>query len=120
MLLIYPKHSPFPHSVSAPLSIFCLGSYIEAKGGQVEYFDERIQGLDYLFKLLDKKPLLAGTGRISHAQMEKQVGAVYEQFDARRKTEQAIAADAQDMEELNDVAKTIKQKKLTRNKRDVE
>jgi hypothetical protein len=59
----------------------------------------------------NEKPLLAGTGRISHAQMEKQVGVVYEQFDARRKTEQAIAADAQDLEELNEVTKTITQKK---------
>lgn len=68
---------------------------------------------DNVDKLLvfNEKPLLSGTGRISHAQMEKQVGAVYEQFDARRKTEQAIAADAQDLEELNDVAKTITQKK---------
>lgn len=68
---------------------------------------------DNVNKLLafNEKPLLTGTGQISHAQMEKQVGAVYEQFDARRKTEQAIAADAQDLEELNDVAKTITQKK---------
>ena len=68
---------------------------------------------DNVDKLLtfNEKPLLTGTGRISHAQMEKQVGAVYEQFDARRKTEQAIAADAQDLNELNDVAKTITQKK---------
>ena len=68
---------------------------------------------DNVDKLLtfNEKPLLAGTGRISHAQMEKQVGALYEQFDTRRKTEQAIAADAQDLEALNDMAKTITQKK---------
>lgn len=71
---------------------------------------------DNVDKLLtfNEKPLLAGTGRISHAQMEKQVSAVYERFDARRKTEQAIAADAQDLEALNDVAKTITQKKQDR------
>ena len=68
---------------------------------------------DNVNKLLafNEKPLLTGTGRISHAQMEKQVSAVYEQFNVRRKTEQAVAADAQDLEELNDVAKTITQKK---------
>lgn len=68
---------------------------------------------DNVDKLLafNEKPLLAGTGRISHAQMEKQVSAVYEEFDARRKAEQAIAADAQDLQELNDVAKAITQKK---------
>jgi hypothetical protein len=68
---------------------------------------------DNVDKLLtfNEKNLLSGTGRASHAQMEKQVSAVYEQFDARRKTEQALAADAQELEELNDVAKTITQKK---------
>lgn len=68
---------------------------------------------DNVDKLLafNEKTLLAGTGRISHAQMEKQVNALYEQFDARRKAEQAIAADARDLEELNDVAKAITEKK---------
>lgn len=68
---------------------------------------------DNVDKLLafNEKPLLAGMGRISHAQMEKQVSALYEQFDARRKAEQAIAADAQDLEELNEVAKAIIKKK---------
>lgn len=68
---------------------------------------------DNVDKLLtfNDKPILATTGRISHAQMEQQVNAQYEQFDARRKTEQAIAADAQDLEELNDVAKAVTQKK---------
>ena len=68
---------------------------------------------DNVDKLLtfNDKPILASTGRISHAQMEQQVHSVYEQFDARRKSEQAIAADAQDLEELKDVAKAVTQKK---------
>ena len=68
---------------------------------------------DNVDKLLtfNDKPVLATAGRISHAQMEIQVNAVYEQFDARRKAEQAIAADAQELEELNDVAKAVTQKK---------
>lgn len=68
---------------------------------------------DNVDKLLtfNDKPILASTGRISHAQMEQQVNALYEQFDARRKAEQAIAADAQDLEELQDVAKAVTDKK---------
>lgn len=68
---------------------------------------------DNVDKLLsfNDKAILTGTGRISHAQMEKQVNALYEQFDARRKAEQALAADAQDLEELNDVAKAVTNKK---------
>ena len=67
---------------------------------------------DNVDKLLtfNDKPVLTTTGRINHAQMEKQVNALYDQFDARRKAEQAIAADARELEELNDVAKTVTQK----------
>jgi hypothetical protein len=60
---------------------------------------------DNVDKLLtfNEKPVLTTAGRISHAQMEQQVNAIYDQFDARRKAEQAIAADAQDLEELKDL-----------------
>jgi len=68
---------------------------------------------DNVDKLLtfNDKPVLTSTGRISHTQMEEQVNAVYEQFDARRKADQAIAADAQELEALNYVAKVVTQKK---------
>ena len=68
---------------------------------------------DNVDKLLifNDKPVLTTPGRISHAQMEQQVHGVYEQFDARRKTEQALAADAKDLEELNNVAKAVTKKK---------
>lgn len=71
---------------------------------------------DNVDKLLifNDKPILRGTGRISHAQMEQQVHAQYAQFDARRKTEQALAADAQDLEELQEVEKAVTQKKMGR------
>jgi hypothetical protein len=67
---------------------------------------------DNVDKLLtfNDKPILNSPGRISHAQMEKQVHALYEQFDGRRKQQQAIDADAQDLDELNAVAKTVIQK----------
>ena len=67
---------------------------------------------DNVDKLLtfNEKPVLANAGRISHAQMEKQVTSQYEQFDARRKAEQAIAADAQELEELNAVEKLVKKR----------
>ncbi|MDX8386031.1 MAG: virulence RhuM family protein [Gallionella sp.] len=68
---------------------------------------------DNVDKLLtfNDKPILATAGRISHAQMEQQISALYEQFDARRKSAQAIAADLQDLEELNEAAKTVTEKK---------
>lgn len=73
ILLIYPKHSPFPHSISTPLSIFSLGSYIEQRGGEVEYFDERLQGWDRLFQLLDKRPLLVGISTMTSYQIKRAI-----------------------------------------------
>ncbi|ADL55439.1 virulence RhuM family protein [Gallionella capsiferriformans] len=67
---------------------------------------------DNVDKLLtfNDKPVLSSAGRISHAQMEKQVNSQYAKFDARRKTEQALAADAQELEELNAVAEVVKKR----------
>lgn len=67
---------------------------------------------DNVDKLLafNDKPVLTNAGKISHAQMEKQVTAQYEQFDARRKAEQALAADAQELEELNAVEIVVKKR----------
>jgi hypothetical protein len=64
---------------------------------------------DNVDKLLtfNDKPILSTTGRISHAQMEQQMGEVYAQFDARRKAEQAIAADETDLQELNELADRV-------------
>lgn len=52
-------------------------------------------------------PLLASPGTVSHQQMVNQVDAIYTAFDARRKKEEAIAADQQDLEELEADAKVI-------------
>jgi hypothetical protein len=79
----------------------------ERKDLTLPYWRENV---DKLLTFNDK-PVLPHAGRISHAQMEKQVTAQYEQFDARRKAEQAIAVDAQELDELNAVAKVVAQKK---------
>lgn len=70
---------------------------------------------DNVNKLLtfNDKPILSTTGLISHAQMEQQVSALYDQFDARRKQQQAVEADAEDLQDLNEVAKAV-----TKSKRD--
>lgn len=82
----------------------------ERKDLTLSYWRENV---DKLLTFSDR-PVLTHAGRISHAQMEKQVTAQYEQFDARRKAEQALAADAQDLEELNAVAEVVTQKKRGR------
>lgn len=52
-------------------------------------------------------PLLASSGKVSRRQMEERVNDIYTAFDARRKKEDAIAADQQDLEELEADAKVI-------------
>ncbi len=75
----------------------------ERKDLTTQYWRENV---DKLLTFNDK-PILSTTGLISHAQMEQQVGEVYAQFDARRKAEQAIAADETDLQELNELANTV-------------
>lgn len=55
--------------------------------------------------------LLEGKGRISHAQMEADTETLYIQFDARRKQQEAIAADQADEAELKALQSTLKNRK---------
>jgi radical SAM superfamily enzyme YgiQ (UPF0313 family) len=71
VLLIYPKTNPYPHTESTPLSIFSLGSYLERKGVVVDYFDERVQPLRLLKKLIEKKPVLAGISSMTGYQIKR-------------------------------------------------
>lgn len=52
-------------------------------------------------------PLLTSPGVVSHQRMVDQVEAIYAAFDARRKKADALAADRQDLEELEADAKMI-------------
>ena len=65
--------------------------------------------VDRILEFNDQK-ILKGTGRISHAQMEKKVKEIYENFDAKRKSDDAIEADIQDFKELEDQLKSRKLK----------
>ncbi len=58
---------------------------------------------DNVDKLLEfqGKELLQNKGRISNAQMEAKVAAIYDEFNARRKALDAQQADHDDLEELN-------------------
>lgn len=53
-------------------------------------------------------PLLNGAGSVSHARMEQKVGALFLDYDQRRKTKEAQAADAQDEAELKALESKIK------------
>lgn len=53
-------------------------------------------------------PLLSGAGSVSHARMEQKVGTLFLDYDQRRKTQEAQAADAQDEAELKALESRIK------------
>ncbi len=71
--------------------------------------------IDYWKKSVDSmlafhgKDVLTGKGGISNRQMEQKVLQIYDDYDSRRKSFDALEADRQDMLELEDLAKSIKQ-----------
>lgn len=57
------------------------------------------------------KDVLRGLGRISNKQMEQIVGRIYDRFDQERKNAEAIQADKEDWDDLNDYVKDLGEKK---------
>jgi len=55
-------------------------------------------------------PLLTGAGSVSQKQMEQQASKRYAEFDQRRRTQEAIAADKADEAELKALENRIKQR----------
>lgn len=56
-------------------------------------------------------PLLSSAGSVSHDVMKKEVDVIFDEFDKRRKNYEALAADKQDIEELEFEANIISQEK---------
>ena len=67
------------------------------------------ENVDRILTSNDRRVLI-GAGTISNAQMEEKAIAIYEQFEAKRKTAQALEADKQDLEDLEKKVKTRKKK----------
>ena len=90
--------------------IFLETAELRAKNQQsitMAYWRENV---DRLLAFQDKK-ILQNAGSVTHEAMEQKVGEIYTQFDQRRKTTDALAADAQDMEDLRALEQQIKDKK---------
>lgn len=56
-------------------------------------------------------PLLRGHGRHSHKDMKKHISEVYKDFDSRRKKNEALQADRDDMIALEESVKAVKERK---------
>ena len=62
------------------------------------------------FLTFNERDVLAGAGRISHEQMETIIGERYAAFDARRRADEALSADREaddDLEQLQSEAKRL-------------
>lgn len=69
VLLVNPDDSPYPYE-SPPLGLFALGSFLEANGQAVEYFDERFDSLERFGALLREAPLAVGFSVLGGRQLE--------------------------------------------------
>lgn len=57
------------------------------------------------------KEVLAGNGTVSNQDMENRVRDIYAEFDTRRKQQDALAADEEDLRLLDDLERQVKDKK---------
>jgi hypothetical protein len=88
--------------------IFLETAELQAKGRNdltMKFWRENVDGII----TFNKKPLLLNAGTVSNAQMEKFVDEVYEKFNEERKKYELQKADEQDLDELKQIEKTIKE-----------
>ncbi len=69
VLLCYSRNTPYDYDAHTPLSILALGTYLETKGVNVEYFDERVQTKQYFDALLARRPSVVGFSVIGGFQL---------------------------------------------------
>ena len=74
------------------------------------------ENVDRILQFNDKK-ILIGAGSVSNASLEQKVAEIYEQFNARRKTYEALIADNADIEEIKAIESQVKSLKKAKNKR---
>lgn len=89
--------------------VFLETAELRAKNRQDVTMDFWRENIDRIIEFNDKK-LLKGHGSISKDQMKKMVEAVYTTFDEKRKKQEAIEADHQDMEELKQIEEKVKKR----------
>ena len=56
------------------------------------------------------QPLLNGPGSVSHEDMKIIAVERYDGFDAKRRQQEALAADAEDLKAIEDLGKDLKRK----------
>ena len=87
--------------------VFLETAELRAKNRQDITMDFWRENIDRIIEFNDKE-VLKNNGTISHNQMEKMVEKVYATFDKKRKEQEAIEADYQDLEELKQIEEKLK------------
>lgn len=100
--------------------LFLEQAELRVKSGKPLILDYWRTNLERMLEFSDF-PLLKGAGSIAHDRMKSIVEKRYEQFDANRRSAEALAADAEDVRALRDLEaleKQVKPKKKSAKKTD--
>jgi hypothetical protein len=89
--------------------IFLDQAELRARDRQDLTLDYWRNNVDRLLEF-NERPVLDGAGSISRDRMEKIAHERYGRFDARRRRDEALAADAEDLRELEALEQQLKQK----------
>jgi hypothetical protein len=89
--------------------IFLEQAELRAKQQQDLTLDYWRSSVDRMLSSNDQ-PLLDGPGSISHEAMKTIAAERYDSFDAKRRKQEAIAADAEDLKAIKDLEKDLKRK----------
>ncbi len=89
--------------------VFLETAELRAKNRQDVTMEFWRENIDRIIEFNDKK-VLKGHGSISNEQMKKMVESVYVTFDTKRKREEAIEADNQDIAELQQIEVKVKKR----------
>lgn len=89
--------------------IFLEQAELRAKQQQDLTLDYWRSSVDRMLSSNDQ-PLLDGPGSISHEAMKTIAAERYDSFDAKRRKQEAIAADAEDLKAIEDLEKDLKRK----------
>ncbi len=96
-------------SLNRIVVIFLETAEFRAKNRQDITMDFWKENIDRIIEFNDKE-LLKGHGSISNEQMKKMVEKVYSTFDTKRKKQEVIEADNQDLEELQQIEAKVKKR----------
>jgi hypothetical protein len=92
------------------VTIFLESAELRAKNRMDITMDFWRENVDKILEFQDKE-ILTHSGSISKIDMDNQVREIYSAFDKRRKEYEALQADKDDIEELNQIENEIKRKK---------